>query len=33
MINSGAGETFIDQSYAKNFKMKLLDQPIIAKKS
>ena len=31
MIDSGAGGTFIDQSYAKNFKMKLLDQPIITK--
>ena len=31
MIDSGAGGTFIDQNYAKNFKTKLLDQPIIAK--
>ena len=31
IINSRAGVTFIDQNYAKNFKMKLLDQLIIAK--
>ena len=31
MIDSGAGETFTDQNYAKNFKTKLLDQPIISK--
>ena len=32
MIDSRAGGTFIDQNYAKNFEIKLLNQLIIAKK-
>ena len=31
MIDSGAGGTFIDQNYAENFEIILLDQPIIGK--
>jgi hypothetical protein len=30
LINSGAGEMFIDQNFAKNFEINYLDKPVKA---